>query len=200
DPQTPGGNPNNNPLCGRSIKINHNGKSVTVKLVDRCPSCAANDLDLSPSAFQVLESDLDPSPPPLTYLYSVNLTFAAPVSIGSVPYGSRDLLTISGGNVAGPKINGKIGTGLDWGLTDRAGIFSPDALYTLHTTDNATILVFEKGHAPHVHILFETASPKYAWLNSAVAYATGGPNANGDVALDVWQVCFFLLFLLLLGV
>ena len=85
---------------------------------------------------------------------------------------------------------GKIGTGLDWGLTDRAGIFSPDALYTLHTNDNATILVFEKGHAPNVHILFETASEKYAWLNSAVAYATGGPNADGDIALDVWQVRF----------
>lgn len=49
----------------------------------------------------------DPAPPALTYLYSVNLTFAAPISIGSVPYGTRDLLTISGGNVAGPKITGK---------------------------------------------------------------------------------------------
>lgn len=48
----------------------------------------------------------EPAPPPLTYLYSVNLTFAAPVSIGEVPYGTRDLLTISGGTVSGPKING----------------------------------------------------------------------------------------------
>lgn len=81
---------------------------------------------------------------------------------------------------------GKVGTGLDWGLTDRQGVFSPDALYTLHTDDNATILVFEKGHAPHVHILFETASPKYAWLNNAVAYATGAPNEVG-IGLHVWQ-------------
>ncbi|KAK3998026.1 hypothetical protein QBC44DRAFT_229080 [Cladorrhinum sp. PSN332] len=192
DPQTPNGNPNNNPLCNRNIKVTHNGKSVTVKVVDRCPVCAMFSLPkLGFIAALLTVASADPAPPPLTYLYSVNLTFAAPVSIGSVPYGTRDLLTISGGNVAGPKINGKIGTGLDWGLTDRAGIFSPDALYTLHTSDNATILVFEKGHAPHVHILFETSSSKYAWLNSAVAYATGGPNADGDIALDVWQVRWF---------
>lgn len=48
-------------------------------------------------------------------------------------------------------------------------------------------MVTEKGHAPHVHILFETASPKYEWLNSAVGYATGAP-FEGGVALDVWQV------------
>ncbi|KAK4038340.1 hypothetical protein C8A01DRAFT_48040 [Parachaetomium inaequale] len=128
----------------------------------------------------------DPALPKLTYLYSVNLTFAPTISIGSVPYGGRDLLPISGGSFSGPKLSGKVGTGLDWGLTDKQGVFSPDALYTLHTDDNATVLVFEKGHAPNVHVLFETASEKYAWLNSAVAYASGGP-FEGGVALDVWQ-------------
>ncbi|KAK3385859.1 hypothetical protein B0H63DRAFT_560362 [Podospora didyma] len=130
----------------------------------------------------------DPTPPALTYLYSVNLTFAAPVEIGSVPTGNRAILTIAGGAFSGPKLNGKVGSGLDWGLTDAKGVFSPDALYTLHTNDNATILVSEKGHAPHVQILFETASTKYAYLNTIVGYATGGPNAAGDIALDVWQI------------
>lgn len=48
-------------------------------------------------------------------------------------------------------------------------------------------MVTEKGHAPHVHILFETSSDKYAWMNGIVGYATGGP-FEGGVALDVWQV------------
>jgi hypothetical protein len=56
------------------------------------------------------------------------------------------------------------------------------------------VLVFEKGHAPNVHILFETSSDKYAWLNSAVAYATGGQTARG-VSIDVWQVSFLTLSL-----
>ncbi|KAK0750085.1 hypothetical protein B0T18DRAFT_389567 [Schizothecium vesticola] len=120
-----------------------------------------------------------PVPPTLTHLFSVNLTFSAPIAIGSVPYGSRDLLFISGGTFAGPKLSGKVTGGLDWGLTDTKGVFSPDAVYALQTTDNATIAVFERGFAPHVHVLFETASEKYAWLNKAVAYAGGGPAEGG---------------------
>ena len=139
-------------------------------------------LALAASAFAA-----DPKPPPLTYLYSVNLTFGQPIAIGSVPYGHRDLLTISGGTFSGPKFSGKVIGGLDWGLTDSKGVFSPDAIYVLQTTDNATIAVFEKGYAPNVHILFETASPKYSWLNPVVAYAGGGP-FEGGVALDVWQI------------
>ena len=76
---------------------------------------------------------------------------------------------------------------MDWGLTDNKGVFSPDAIYVLQTNDNASIAVFERGYAPNVHILFETSSPKYAWLNPVVAYAGGGP-FEGGVALDVWQI------------
>ena len=48
----------------------------------------------------------DPALPKLTYLYSVNLTFAPTITIGSVPYGGRDLLPISGGSFSGPKLSG----------------------------------------------------------------------------------------------
>ncbi|KAK3939394.1 hypothetical protein QBC46DRAFT_438048 [Diplogelasinospora grovesii] len=129
----------------------------------------------------------DPKPPALIYLYSINITIPSTVNLGSVPYGSRGILSISGGSFSGPKMSGKVTVGMDWGLTDTKGTFSPDALYVLQTNDNATIMVTEKGHAPNVQILFETGSSKYAWLNTLVAYATGGPTATG-VALDVWQV------------
>lgn len=49
-----------------------------------------------------------PVPPTLTHLFSVNLTFSAPITIGSVPYGSRDLLFISGGTFSGPKLSGTL--------------------------------------------------------------------------------------------
>ncbi|KDQ18216.1 hypothetical protein BOTBODRAFT_171877 [Botryobasidium botryosum FD-172 SS1] len=48
-------NPNNNPVCGRKIKASYGGKSVTVTVADRCESCAFNDLDFSPTAFQQLQ-------------------------------------------------------------------------------------------------------------------------------------------------
>jgi rare lipoprotein A (peptidoglycan hydrolase) len=49
-----GANPNNNPVCNRQVKATYQGKSVTVRVVDRCTGCASKDLDFSPLAFQEL--------------------------------------------------------------------------------------------------------------------------------------------------
>ncbi|KAI4273647.1 MAG: hypothetical protein LQ337_004485 [Flavoplaca oasis] len=49
-----GPNPNTNPLCGRQIRASRNGESVVVTVVDRCEGCKANDIDLSPAAFNQL--------------------------------------------------------------------------------------------------------------------------------------------------
>jgi hypothetical protein len=46
------GNPNNNPICGRYATAYYGGKSVRVKIVDRCVGCAKYDLDFSPAAFK----------------------------------------------------------------------------------------------------------------------------------------------------
>ncbi|KAK3384834.1 RlpA-like double-psi beta-barrel-protein domain-containing protein-containing protein [Podospora didyma] len=51
---SPGGNPNKNPNCGKKIKATYNGKTVTVKVVDRCAGCKKGDLDFSPTAFSKL--------------------------------------------------------------------------------------------------------------------------------------------------
>jgi len=48
---SPGGNPNDNPNCGRQAKITRGTKSVTVTCVDRCAGCGPDDVDLSPAAF-----------------------------------------------------------------------------------------------------------------------------------------------------
>ncbi|KAL8768284.1 MAG: hypothetical protein Q9209_005423 [Squamulea sp. 1 TL-2023] len=49
-----GPNPNTNPLCGKQIRATRNGNSVVVTVVDRCEGCKANDIDLSPAAFNQL--------------------------------------------------------------------------------------------------------------------------------------------------
>ncbi|KAI9310275.1 RlpA-like double-psi beta-barrel-protein domain-containing protein-containing protein [Dichotomocladium elegans] len=46
-----GPNPNNNPICGRKVRINGPKGSVTVAITDTCPTCAFGDIDLSPAAF-----------------------------------------------------------------------------------------------------------------------------------------------------
>jgi len=49
-----------------------------------------------------------PTPPPLTFLYNVKLLMPPTVNIGSVPYGSRGIIPISGGTFTGPKLNGAL--------------------------------------------------------------------------------------------
>ncbi len=46
------------PNCNRFAKVEYKGKSITVKIVDTCPTCEKTSLDLSPTAFRALE-DLD---------------------------------------------------------------------------------------------------------------------------------------------
>ncbi|MDX8054033.1 cysteine/serine endopeptidase inhibitor [Lentzea sp. BCCO 10_0798] len=47
-------NPNNDPLCRKSIRVTHNGRTITVPIKDKCPSCASNKIDLSQPAFSRL--------------------------------------------------------------------------------------------------------------------------------------------------
>ena len=41
DQFTPNGNPNNNPLCGKTVTINHLGKTSTFTVADRCEGCVS---------------------------------------------------------------------------------------------------------------------------------------------------------------
>jgi len=51
---TPGGNPNNNPICGKQIQASYGGNSVVVTVTDRCTGCNCTSLDFAPSAFNIL--------------------------------------------------------------------------------------------------------------------------------------------------
>ncbi|KAK0238361.1 RlpA-like double-psi beta-barrel-protein domain-containing protein-containing protein [Armillaria nabsnona] len=54
--------------CGESIQVQYNGRTVTVKVVDECTSCAANGIVLAADAFQQLDS-LDKGIIPVTWNY-----------------------------------------------------------------------------------------------------------------------------------
>lgn len=40
--------------CGGCVKVSHGGKSITAMIVDQCPGCGPNHLDLFPDAFAAL--------------------------------------------------------------------------------------------------------------------------------------------------
>ncbi|KAF9531338.1 RlpA-like double-psi beta-barrel-protein domain-containing protein-containing protein [Crepidotus variabilis] len=45
---------NHNSHCGQRIRVNYQGKTVDVTVVDTCPGCSQYSIDLSPAAFQKL--------------------------------------------------------------------------------------------------------------------------------------------------
>ncbi|GAA1083187.1 MULTISPECIES: cysteine/serine endopeptidase inhibitor [Kitasatospora] len=48
-------NPNNDDLCkGISVQVSYQGRTITVPVRDKCPSCSAEHIDLSKTAFQKL--------------------------------------------------------------------------------------------------------------------------------------------------
>lgn len=50
-----GSNPNHNPICGRKIQINYQGRSVIATIADRCHACEGeNDVELTAPAFKEL--------------------------------------------------------------------------------------------------------------------------------------------------
>lgn len=46
--------------CGKHINVHYKGKTVNVKVVDRCGGCNDQSLDLSPTAFKKLVGSLGP--------------------------------------------------------------------------------------------------------------------------------------------
>lgn len=53
------GNSNENPLCGKTITIDYQGKTLDVKVADRCFACSENDLDATPAVFEKLTGNKD---------------------------------------------------------------------------------------------------------------------------------------------
>jgi expansin (peptidoglycan-binding protein) len=48
-----------NPWCGKKIQISYNGKTTVGTIQDKCPGCAAGDIDLSPKLWKEL-TGMDP--------------------------------------------------------------------------------------------------------------------------------------------
>lgn len=45
-------NPNNDPLCQKTINVTYQGRTLTLPIKDKCPSCDASHIDLSQPAFE----------------------------------------------------------------------------------------------------------------------------------------------------
>lgn len=116
------------------------------------------------------------------FVFEEYVTLAPAVVLGETPLGQRQYIPITGGKVAGPKLNGEvIPGGWDFQLRYPSGCGSLSADYFLRASDGTVIHVLNEGFnctpaAPgertYTHPRFEAPKGKYDWLTRGTFVAT----------------------------
>jgi hypothetical protein len=145
-----------------------------------------------------------------TPLMTLKLAVAGMQAVGETPSGNRRIGLVAGGTFEGPKLRGKVlPGGADWIMVRNDGVTTLDVRIVLETDDGATIGLQYRGlrHGPddvmakvnsgqfvdpslyyfRTAVTFETASPKYAWLNKVFGIGTGSRPPEGPV-YEIFEV------------
>jgi hypothetical protein len=121
-------------------------------------------------------------------LMRLRLTTAATADIGQTPHGTLSIFPVTGGSFDGERLRGTVlAGGGDWVTAVAGDIFELDLRVTLETDDGALIHMTFTGvrddanHYFRTLPRFETAAPKYAFLNRLLAAGTGEIHPDGVV-------------------
>jgi hypothetical protein len=143
-------------------------------------------------------------------LFKAEVTLGPAQELGEAPHGRRRIIPITGGQVHGERLSGRVlPGGADWQVVRADGVADLDARYTIETTDGALVYISNRGlrHGPPEVLRrlaagepvdpasyymrttpwFETGDPRYAWLNRLVCVATGA-RRPAAVELEVFEV------------
>jgi hypothetical protein len=116
----------------------------------------------------------------------------APIQdVGAAPHGARVTFPITGGSFEGERLRGDVlPGGDDWTVKRPDAVIELDLRVTLKTDDGALIhMTFEgirddgASAGPYFRTMarFETAEPRYSFLNKLLAVGTGEIRADGPV-------------------
>lgn len=137
--------------------------------------------------------------PHLEFAFEELVTLSAALVPGKTPYGSRNMIPITGGTFEGPGIKGTIiPGGWDWQLVRADGCVDVKADYMLKTDDGVIINVLntgalcmpKPGAAPkpvRTSPRFEAPLGKYEWLGQTAFIGTleGAKGPNGEPAVKI---------------
>jgi hypothetical protein len=148
------------------------------------------------------------------FLFEMNVYLNPAQFVGPVLTGIRVISPVKEGFVKGEIINGKllVSGGADWGLIVDSTTFKLDVRCTIQTDDGALIYMTYSGYihsdakkfamifsgkanevSPsdyyfRTNPVFETSSPKYAWLNHTVAIGVGHIPVNGNIVYRIYVI------------
>lgn len=141
---------------------------------------------------------------------TLEVGFAAMLTIGKTPGGLRRIAPVNGGTFTGDRLVGRVlPGGADWVINRADGAMIVDVRLTLQTDDGALVYLtyqgrflaapdvmarFNKGAllAPADYSLaivarFECGDERYAWLNNVVAVGTGEQTRTGPI-YTIWEI------------
>ena len=121
-------------------------------------------------------------------LMLLRLATSATEEVGSTPRGTLSIFPVVGGSFEGERLRGKVlAGGGDWVTARADGTFELDLRVALETDDGALIYMTFSGvrndanHYFRTLPRFETAAPKYAFLNRLLAVGIGEIGPEGPV-------------------
>ena len=121
-------------------------------------------------------------------LMVLRLATSATEEIGSTPQGTLTIFPVTGGSFEGERLRGKVlAGGGDWVTAHDDGTFTLDLRVTLETDHGGLIHMTFTGvrddanHYFRTVPRFETAAPKYGFLNRLLAIGIGEIRAEGPV-------------------
>jgi hypothetical protein len=121
-------------------------------------------------------------------LMVLRLETSSTLDIGSTPQGALAIFPVTGGSFDGERLRGRVlAGGGDWVTTREDGTLVLDLRVTLETDEGDLIhLTFtgvrdDASHYFRTVPRFETAAPKYAFLNSLLAVGSGEIRADGPI-------------------
>jgi len=145
------------------------------------------------------------------HLFYIEATLHPDVPVGDVGRGELCVCPISGGTFEGEKLKGQVmDFGADWNLLYPNKLNIIDTRYLLKTDDGAVIslttngrfVISEEKHNAMIkgewvdpadyyfrqHLFFETADPRYQWLNGACCFAVIGIKNEFIICYDTYMV------------
>jgi Protein of unknown function (DUF3237) len=121
-------------------------------------------------------------------LMILRLATSATHDIGSTPQGTLTIFPVTGGSFEGERLRGHVlAGGGDWVTRHDNGTFTVDLRVTLQTDDGDLIHMTFTGVRDDANRYFrtvprfETAAPKYAFLNRLLAVGIGDIRPDGPV-------------------
>jgi len=123
----------------------------------------------------------------------LRLFLEAEIELGEVQdLDSRRIVRVMGGRFWSVELNGTIlEGGGDWQHIRRDGVVEIDTRYTLQTNDGALIYLTNQGLRDGAYMRtfskFETADPRYAWVNKRL-FVSNGQKEDGVVRHQFFEI------------